>query len=344
MNYKCCSQVNEFKLTLNGCMNTSKSRITFCCENLENIPSVPIGDPKESLDNLINLRKEFLLENFKIGFLGENNCKRNVSETCTKCANFVNANIINHISNKITSVNFSVYPAPCQCKCIYCHIHDTFAANFIKEKHEPYYEKIFNILEYGKEKNIISKHAYWQISSGEITIHPYKDRIFNLVKDNNACFFTNAFIFDEQIANNLSVNPHSKINLSIDSGTAQTWHKVKGVNNFETVLTNLIKYSNCSSRAGQITLKYIVLPGINDTVDDYNSLVEIMKILNCNHLSISRNTTFKYTLNESDSKKLINSAAHLVAVLQKNNITFDMFPYTSQENKMILELAKKIKI
>ena len=54
----------------------------------------------------------------------------------------------------------------------------------------------------------------WQISTGEITIHPYKDRILDLVKNDRACFYTNAFIFDEKIAANLKVNPNSAINLS----------------------------------------------------------------------------------------------------------------------------------
>ena len=77
-----------------------------------------------------------------------------------------------------------------------------------------------------------------------------------MVKGKTANFYTNAFVFDEDIAQNMHNNPNSFINLSIDAGTPQTWKKVKGFDNFDKVTDNLVKYYVNCARPGQITLKY----------------------------------------------------------------------------------------
>lgn len=157
-----------------------------------------------------------------------------------------------------------------------------------------------------------------------------------------AAFYTNCFIFDEKVAANLKANPHSVINLSIDSGTKKTWFKVKGVNNFDAITVNLVKYLNSSSRSGQITLKYIILPGINDNIEDYLYLIEIMKILKVKHLTIARDTRIKYTLDAKLSQKLISAAGYLAAILHKNEMTMDMFTYTPIEREQVVAFANDL--
>lgn len=123
-------------------------------------------------------------------------------------------------------VNLSMYPAPCQCKCIYCAIQrDKKFMNASTEEAKKAYDKLFEMLEYAVEHEIIAPDARWQVSSGEITIHPYKDRIIELVKNKSSIFYTNCFLFDEKIAGILHDNPNSAINLSIDAGLPQTWKK-----------------------------------------------------------------------------------------------------------------------
>ena len=89
------------------------------------------------------------------------------------------------------------------------------------------YEKLFDFLEYADQRGMIDPEAVWQVSSGEITLHPYRDRIMELVRDRHAVFYTNAFLFDEAIAQKLHNDPNSAIDLSIDAGTPETWRKVQ---------------------------------------------------------------------------------------------------------------------
>ncbi|GHV78197.1 hypothetical protein AGMMS49942_30180 [Spirochaetia bacterium] len=242
----------------------------------------------------------------------------------------------------IHRVNLSFYPSPCQCKCIYCW-HSSHGELKLKGStaEKIGYEKVLDTIDYAQKNGILAKDVSFVVSFGEITIHPYKDRIFNLIKNNTAIFFTNCFIFSEQIAQNLASNPHSEINLSIDSGTAQTWFKVKGVDNFEKIKNNLIEYQAACLRPEQIQLKYIVLPGINDSCEDYSSLIELMKVLELSHLELSRdNIGIKYDIVQQNV--VVEASASLAAMLIKNKMTYSFFaPFTPTEQRQITECANE---
>lgn len=198
------------------------------------------------------------------------------------------------------------------------------------------------MLELAERCGILAPDAIWQVSSGEIAIHPYRERIINLVRGRRAVFYTNCMKFDEGIAQNLHDNPVSGINLSIDAGTPETWKKIKGIDNFEKVTENLARYYTQSARPGQISLKYIVLPGLNDVYEDYQSLIEIMKVLEVKHLTLSRDGRKKYSMNREERTKLLGAAAYLLAMCYKNGISNDMVTYSQEEQNEVVRLAEEI--
>jgi sulfatase maturation enzyme AslB (radical SAM superfamily) len=173
---------------------------------------------QQSLEAFRLRRAEIIAESVRLGLLGGSDDERKFSAGCAECANFVEGDYGN-FDGLIHYVNLSCYPAPCQCKCIYCDVHCGESGRFNRQLHADYYEKLFDTLEYARETGQIASNARWQVSSGEIAIHPYKDRIFELVKDQATTFYTNCFLFEEGVAANLAANPHSAINLSIDART-----------------------------------------------------------------------------------------------------------------------------
>ncbi len=342
MKYKSCPSIENFFLNFNGRIDTDGKCVTLCCENVDNIPGIAFSESvQQSIERLRRERAEIISESVRFSLLGGSDDERKFTTGCTKCANFVEGDY-GSFDGLIHYINLSMYPAPCQCKCVYCDVHSGESGVFNKKFHADYYEKLFDMLEYTQKNGLIAQNVIWQVSSGEIAIHPYKDRILDLVKGQTAIFYTNCFIFDKKVAANLTANPHSAINLSIDSGTPKTWHKVKGVNNFDVITENLVKYLNSSSRPGQITLKYIVLPGINDNIEDYLYLIEIMKILKVKHLTIARDTRIKYTIDVETSKKLISAAGYLAAILHKNEMTMDMFTYAPAEREHVVAFANEL--
>lgn len=333
MDYYGCYMLTNYDLHFNGRIDTDDKSFAACCERLPNGAQKPAisldGSAEEVLENFINTRKSALEYLQKEGDEIKN-IKKEELDGCKNCANFQKHNYKARSSSKF--VNLSMYPAPCQCNCIYCTV-DKKWENTPKVKQA--YEKMFEVLELADKKGLISPDAVWQISSGEITIHPYKERILSMVEDKQAIFYTNAFIYDDGIAKNLAKNKNSKINLSVDAGTSQTWARVKGVDNFNEVVDNLIAYRKASVGPGQIDLKYIVLPGINDSEEDFVGLIELMNKLDVSHLILSRDSVVKYTSSKRDNFKLMKSAARITWCCLKNNKTVDLFPYSDKERRLI---------
>jgi adenine C2-methylase RlmN of 23S rRNA A2503 and tRNA A37 len=164
----------------------------------------------------------------------------------------------------------------------------------------------------------------------------------NLVKNRRAAFFTNCFIYDEAIENNLKVNPNSSIDLSIDAGTPESWAKVKGVDNFDEVVANLYKYAKACSIPDQITLKYIILPDFNDDWNDFLGVVKIMKDLNISYITLSRDVTTKYDDTPDPENKLITAAAFFLILISKNKLKCSFAFFSPEEQQQIVALARHL--
>ena len=291
--YRSCSYIDRFHLNFNGlnghqdnCNNTGC--IEFCCLSLS--PGVAsCNEGSESIKRIKQKRDAIIIES-KLLSLNKDIGTKNNTTTCDKCPFFKERT--ENGDGLIHFVNINMYPAPCQCKCIYCGVHNS-ESGIINEKSTECYTNMFNAIQWAESTGMIAADAIWQVASGEIAIHPYKDKILKLVRDKNVRILTNSFIYDEGVAEILNENCLASINLSIDAGTSKTWNKVKGVNNFDNVLKNLEKYSACSIRPEQVTLKYIILPGINDNLEDYQGIIDIMKQLKIKKLIISRDNRFR---------------------------------------------------
>lgn len=313
-----------------------KPVISLCCEPIPDIPHIEFEEtPEESFRKFVGECRIVDLECRGL----KDDSKRFFTKGCVNCSQFQQGNYYN--DGLVHYVNLSIYPAPCQCRCIYCDVH-TKDQNTNTESAIKLYDHIFAFLELAIKYGLIADNVIWQVSSGEIAIHPHHDRIMKFLKGKTATFYTNCIKFDEDIAQNLNDNPNSAINLSIDAGTRETWHKVKGIDNFDRVTENLSKYFVKTTHPGQITLKYIILPGINDTYEDFTSIVEIMKVLNVKHLTIARDLSKKYDMSKQDIVNLTGAAAYLLAILYKNNMSADMFTYSPEEMKMSIDQANEI--
>lgn len=322
--YYSCGAIDSSHLVVDARIDQGGNVLSLCCEWLADIPKCSFdGTPEEILKGFISMRA-LALETGKYSVF---------DSPCKKCAAYQKANWSGG-DGKVHYVNLSMYPAPCQCRCVYCHkARDPGWINGIENEFaQAAYEKLFAVLKLADDIGLIAPDAAWQVASGEITIHPYRERIMELVQGKNVRFFTNCFKYDEDIAQALHNNPGSAINLSIDAGTAETWRKVKGFNNFDAVVSNLEKYGEQSIHPKQITLKYIILPGLNDTMEDYMGLMEIMGKLNVRKLEVSRDLGTKYCAGDGGGAELLRAASSLLAVCQKHGISCDMgFAYTPAE-------------
>jgi len=336
LQYYSCNKINNTVMNFSGSIY-KENFVTFCCEPLKNLPGVSLFDKGEvTIKNFIKMRDAVIFESKEVKV--ECGCKvyegQIYTKACVKCAQY-RLGSWGKPKSLTPWINLSMYPSPCQSKCIYCNAHKNSSNYKFNQKDAEGYEKILDALNYARTRELIATNACWQISTGEITIHPYRDKIFDLVRDDKCIFYTNCFKFDKDIGNNLQINSKSCIQLSIDSGTPKTWHEIKGVDNFNIVVDNLVKYRSNSSGHWQIKLKYIVLPGINDTDEDYLGIIELLKSLGLKQLSLSRDIRLKYAIKEEQRHQLINAAGRLAIMLKKNNLTCDIteaFTQTERNN------------
>lgn len=296
-----CKFINNFDLVINRMIN--EECISFCCYDYVDKPLLKlVSDVETNVFNIVNLRNEIIKKGLD-------------NEGCKSCKYY--SQIKTENNNKIKFINLSFYPSPCQCNCIYCDIKKNKNMMRVTDEMNEYYDLLFKTLDRLVEIGIIDDDPLYQISCGEISIHPFKNKILSYIKDKRVIIYSNCMIYDNDISNILRENKKAYINCSIDAGNSKLWEQIKGNNKFDIVLNNIKKYSN-DSNVNNIYLKYIILTNINDDVKSFNDLIKIMKFLELEHLIISINY---------DSTNLVQdkkSCEKLKLILKNNNMTYEI--------------------
>lgn len=315
--YRSCEKIEKCHIQIISVVNKC---ITPCCamHTNDNALMELFDDPEMSLNEFYNLRENIINE-YKSAYQS-NEIERKYTSCCVNCPEYVEKDWGDN-DERISYVNLSMFQSPCQSKCMYCNIDrlDIIDSDKLKKA----YNKLFNFLFYLKDNGIINENTTWQLSPGEITIHPYRDKMFELVGNNKALFLTNGFLFSEEIASKLNTNNLSILDISLDSGTPETWKKVKGVDNFKTVIENLAKYYEYCDPANhqQFILKYIVMPGINAHIKDYLGFITIAKKLQIKWILISRDLNIK-DMSASERIKLLRQVTKFAKLCKIHNIEY----------------------
>jgi pyruvate-formate lyase-activating enzyme len=302
--------------------------LSFCCGDGDRKSGPRFEweqDATETMENFF-AKKEALLQ--------ELNCERELDllKSCLGCRDLARGTKKSSWG-KIKNLNYSLLPAICQCRCIYCspvYWQENNNAKLAKEaKH---HEKLSGILDYLKTNDLMDENFCIQVASGEITIHPDRERLFAVLSDYTCVWNTNAFIYDARISENIKNNRQSCVVVSLDCGTPETFHRVKGFDIFQNVCKNLKKYNEC----GKLVLKYIVLLGVNDDMEDYYGIIAFLNELGINELSVSRDAPISHIF----SYELLESVAVLVNLCRRNNIHADTgYMFNNEENEIITRIA-----
>lgn len=178
-------------------------------------------------------------------------------------------------SFKITKMAFSTN-TKCNCDCIYCYTHLN--------------KKIYNmrpdipVLYYIKKlikENSIEKDCQIEFGGGEPVICGEFEELLNLFIDNN---FKNIKIHSSGIQYSTAIERALNSDICVliispDAGTKDIYKKIKGVDKFDDVWNNIIKYYNSQNqRKNMVIIKYIILLNTNDSkelIDSFfNKIIE----------------------------------------------------------------------
>lgn len=150
-------------------------------------------------------------------------------------------------------------------------------------------------------------------------------------------------MYSDFIAEILAKNKQSFIAVALDSGTSETYKKVKRVDKFHTVVENLHKYKD---KGCQIFLKYILCFGYNDNLKDISEFIKIVKTLDIEHVTLPQNLSGfvdgeRHEVVPNMSESMFALCAYMIARLQEEGIYWDF--QIEFINKHDFERLKKLR-
>lgn len=210
---------------------------------------------------------------------------------CCELNSFLQDKKVPNFDNLIDRVYFH-YNMSCNAKCTYCtyaHIERGFKYRVI-----PLVKDII-------EKKILSKNACVYMSGGEITISSEFEELLSMLLNylsSSVEILTSGIKYCNSIEQAFIQNK-CRLIISLDSSTAETYKKIKQVDCFDKIVENIRNYVKASDNAKKnITLKYIIVDGVNDNIEEITNFVQLVKNLEIENIRLDFDyEKYKFTEN-----------------------------------------------
>lgn len=177
---------------------------------------------------------------------------------------------------------------------------------------------------------------------GEPTIHPKRKKFYDAFNGYVMTINTNGSIFDEHLFD-LMNEKKALVQISLDAGTRETFAKIKGVDCFEKVISNIKKYSE--AKIGIVILKYIFVTDVNDNGEDIDGFVNIVEKtgVDCVNLAIEFESTQRvgHDSRIRTSDYSISQMKRLKAEIEKRGKF--CFLNTTNETEDLIDALNKVK-
>ncbi len=296
--------------------------INFCCR----IPPTDKGY-KKLIDNyngeIINW-KEF----FKIKNKYRNEMKKgNIVPECKGCIYLQEKEWDK--DNYISFINFNNWTT-CNEHCIYCHLNDE---NLPKIKQYNVYPAIKDMA----EKGYLKSGGHITIAGGEPCVAPEFDDLIKLFLDykmNNIRVLTNATKFSSIIQKGIE-EERVNIVVSVDSGTKDTFIKVKRYDFYDKVWDNIKKYAAVQKRTDSVKTKFILIPNINDSKEEINAWIEKSVEAGVKHLAFDIEMMWYSENKDNLPNSLFETVKYTLDKIKEKNLGLELIDRGSIIAKMI---------
>jgi len=174
------------------------------------------------------------------------------------------------------------------------------------------------------------------MSGGEITISPEFEELLSILLDyvnSRIEIISSGIKYCKSIEDGFSKDKLSML-ISLDSGTKETYKKIKNVDCFDSVVSNIKRYIDVSDNAKQfITLKYIIVDGVNDNINEISEFFNIVSILGVKTVRLDVDS-LKYNLNKKI--KVPSYYAELYKFFETKANELNIMLFSSEQDKAIL--------
>ena len=200
----------------------------------------------------------------------------------------------------------------CNSNCIYCDNHTVWQKN-----KKDTYDSV-PVLKDLIERKYINQRSMVDFAGGEPTLYYHFNEMLNMLINadiKKIIVHTNAIIYSKMIEKGIR-SGNISICVSLDAGSKQMHEKVKGVKSYNKVWKNIEKYAKAKNplQKNNVTLKYIIIPNINDSEEEIE--LWILKSLKANVTELILNADNNIFINrenfEENLKKVISLSEYFV--------------------------------
>ena len=149
----------------------------------------------------------------------------------------------------------------CNLRCCYCFTQTESGAEHLTRQRTHDAQTLFEDM---VARGYLAPDAVIHWGGGEVAIYPHFEPVASLLIENGVLQFvnTNALVYSPVIEQGLRQR-RMVVQVSVDSGTPETYELIKGRPAFEVVFKNLTRYV----RAGDVQVKYIIMEQNNSDQD-----------------------------------------------------------------------------
>lgn len=164
----------------------------------------------------------------------------------------------------------------CNSNCIYCGDNNYYNLKFYDTY--PIIKKLI-------EKKYFKKGGLVIFQGGEPTLMNNFREILNLFVENEAeiKINTSAIKFSEEICSAMEKG-NTMVCISLDSPDREVYKRVKLTDKFDTVIGSIKRYVACQTEKSTLKIKYLLIPGQNDSIEGIDEFFDKMKELNVENI------------------------------------------------------------
>ena len=213
-------------------------------------------------------------------------------EGCNNLDSYHYHSDITNLKNFIEYIQFSDWGL-CNSKCIYCNAWTNTkqlpSGEYTTKNAEKDTYLILPIIKQLVNNEVITKDTTIDFAGGEPTLYcQFEEALKYFIKFGikNILVFSNIIKYSPIIAEGIKKGIITLI-VSVDAGTKEVHQKVKGVESYDIVYKNLKQYVLCEKNKGQVESKYVIVPEINDSIEEISFWIDKSKETGINKLILN---------------------------------------------------------
>lgn len=205
------------------------------------------------------------------------NCKRGIiPDNCKGCIHLREEEWQEH--KQIDEI-FLLHWLHCNCSCVYCvNSHYTGGKVTRRPKDSDYYN-VYPLLKDAVKKGQISKEVTIHCLGGESAVLKEMDKILKLFIKNGLRYVfcvTSAIDYIKPMKD-VFKKYDGQVVISLDSGCSETYKKIKRVDKFNAVVSNIKRYlKDANGDTKKVMVKYILTEGYNDSKEEIDKFFKLL--------------------------------------------------------------------